>query len=55
MIAMSAVAYGAAGFLAAIFGLKDPSPLTLVLFALGVLIVGTVANTVGARSSLYIG
>ena len=47
VIAMSAVAYGAAVFLAAIFGVKDPSPFTLVLFALGVLVVGTVANTVG--------
>ncbi len=49
VIAMSAVAYGAAGFLAAIFGVQDPSPLTLVLFALGVTIVGTLANTVGRR------
>ena len=49
VIAMSAVAYGAAGFLAAIFGVQNPSPLTLVLFALGVTIIGTLANTVGRR------
>ena len=49
VIAMSAVAYGAAGFLAAIFGVQDPSPLTLVLFALGVTIIGTLANTAGRR------
>lgn len=47
MIAMSAVAYGAAVFLAAIFGLNDPDPLTLVLLALVVLTFGTFANTVG--------
>lgn len=47
VIAMSAVAYGAAGFLAAVFGISEPSPLTLVLLALGVLAFGTFANTVG--------
>lgn len=47
VIAMSAVAYGAAGFLAPIFGIRDPSPFTLVLFALGVAAFGTLANTVG--------
>ena len=47
VIAMSAVAYGAAGFLAAVLSIDDPSPLTLVLLALGVLAFGTFANTVG--------
>ncbi len=47
VIAMSAVAYGAAGFLAAVLGISEPSPLTLVFLALGVLAFGTFANTVG--------
>lgn len=47
VIAMAAVAYGAAGFLAALLGLQEPGPLTLVLLALGVLAFGTFANTAG--------
>lgn len=47
VIAMAAVGYGAASFLAALIGLSEPSPLTLVLLALGVLIIGTFANTFG--------
>lgn len=49
VIAMSAVAYGAAGFLAALLGLKDPGPFTLVLLALVILAFGTFANTVGRK------
>lgn len=53
MIAMAAVSYGAAGFLAPIVGVSDPSNITTILFALGILGFATFANTV-ARAFLKI-
>ncbi len=53
MIAMAAVSYGAAGFLAPIVGVSDPSNITTILFALGILGFATLANTI-ARAFLKI-
>lgn len=53
MIAMAAVSYGAAGFLAPIVGVDDPSNTTIIFFALGVLGFATLANTI-ARAFLKI-
>ncbi len=53
MIAMAAVAYGAASFLAPLVGIQDPGNTTLVLLALVIVAFGTFANTV-ARAFLKI-
>lgn len=46
VIAMAAVAYGAASFLAPILGIQSPGNTTLVLLALCVVAFGTFANTI---------
>lgn len=53
MIAMAAVSYGAAGFLAPIVGFNDPSNTTIIILALGILGFATLANTI-ARAFLKI-
>ncbi|AHY48106.1 Amino acid transporter (plasmid) [Rubrobacter radiotolerans] len=51
LIAMAAVSYGTATFLAPLLGIASPSNATLVLLALGTLAFTTIANTV-ARALL---
>lgn len=53
VIAMSTVALGAAGFLAAIFGLAAPTAGQRALIAFGILLVGTLVNVVG-RTALKV-
>lgn len=53
MIAMAAVAYGAAGFLAPLVGIEEPGGVALVLLALGIVAFATFINTV-ARAALKI-
>ncbi|MGH3147703.1 MAG: amino acid permease, partial [Rubrobacter sp.] len=53
VIAMAAVAYGAAGFLAPLVGVQNPGNGTLVLLSLGVVVFATFINTV-ARAVLKI-
>ncbi|ANW67085.1 MULTISPECIES: APC family permease [Mycolicibacterium] len=50
VIAMATVALGAAGFLANIAGLEEPSGGTLALIALGILLAGTAVNLIGRRA-----
>lgn len=47
VIAMATVALGAAGFLANIFGLEDPSAVDRAWIAFGVLVFGTLVNIAG--------
>ena len=51
IITMAAVAYGAAGFLAPLLGIAEPSNTTLILLSLGLLVFSTLANTI-ARAVL---
>jgi amino acid transporter len=53
VIAMATVALGAAGFIANIIGLEDPSGGTLALIALVILLAGTAVNLIG-RGALKI-
>ncbi|MGA8978008.1 MAG: amino acid permease [Pedococcus sp.] len=50
VIAMATVALGAAGFLANIVGVSDPSATQRALIALGILLMGTVVNLVGRQA-----
>jgi amino acid transporter len=50
VIAMATVAIGAAGFIANIFGVEEPSGGTLALIALVILLAGTAVNLVGRRA-----
>ncbi|WP_237572714.1 APC family permease [Mycolicibacterium lacusdiani] len=50
VIAMATVALGAAGFIANIFGIAEPSGGTLALIALLILLAGTAVNLVGRRA-----
>lgn len=49
LITMAAVAYGAATFLTALVGVSNPSTITLVVFALAILVFSTFINTAGRR------
>ncbi|MDQ1669646.1 MAG: hypothetical protein QOE40_1707 [Actinomycetota bacterium] len=46
-IALSALAYGAAGFLLAVFDFEDPSRFTTTAVALAIVLAGTLCNIVG--------
>jgi len=48
-IALTTLAYGAAGFLAEIFGVADPSRALLTVIALVIVAVGTLANVIGRQ------
>ncbi len=50
VIAMATVAIGAAGFIANIFGVEEPTGGTLALIALVILLAGTAVNLVGRRA-----
>ncbi|MDF2823805.1 MAG: amino acid/polyamine/organocation transporter, superfamily [Mycobacterium sp.] len=50
VIAMATVALGAAGFVANIAGVEEPSGSTLALIALVILLAGTAVNLVGRRA-----
>ncbi len=50
VIAMATVALGAAGFIANIVGIEEPSGGTLALIALLILLAGTAVNLVGRRA-----
>lgn len=50
VIAMATVALGAAGFVANIAGVEEPTGGTLALIALGILLAGTAVNLIGRRA-----
>jgi amino acid transporter len=48
-VALSTLAYGAAGFLLPVFGVRNPSRALSIVVALVILVAGTVTNMVGRR------
>ncbi|MEW2357487.1 amino acid permease [Spirillospora sp. NPDC029432] len=49
-IALSTLSYGAAGFLLEAFGVDEPGKAATLLTALGILVLGSLANIVGRRT-----